>query len=1849
MKDPSDSAPPQPSTPVPREQPQTAEVPALRTDWNGWLETVRALPSEAPDWEGVPRFLEELRQLYEKNQQEREERNTQRHRLQEALSALEIPDFFEIDASQWTVETCLPDHITIALQLSEQLRALLPKHDEHHKQSGLSLSEERVRRQKVERLEEEILGICERLAELLPPSPEQPSQQGGEEHQAEAEPPITSSETLDTPPLLTQPEKALSQEAPTPSLQTDLQADKPDQSLAVSAIPESAPEEPTLPAPQLPPQPERPPVQAAQEPIASKEETPKLAQGERYEEDNKIVSSSPQTDESLSTEVPAHDPPPSNLGPEQSAQREASDPPAFVLPEVSDSDILLPGGRNSDIQKKAFHLQTTSDPEEWTNLLWALVAEDALPTAYWLTRSLPAMNQPCPVPDWLLAAVQATRWLQPNSETFVDDLTDVVQNAQPFSDEPQKLLGLSAALRATLLAPRTGIQTWLNVPESCPNLGKIIEVVKTFANWGRPLRLDDLLGVTDVEQCKESRRDAAQKVQVWLEGAPQRRATLRRASAVWLNMTSQKGLLQTFLHPVAEDDQTKLDEVHKNLEQWQNRNYITSRIDEIDQELSGKKYRRIDGKVRNRIVQDVQDACGLARRWCECVEREQKIQGRKDPFSEMMNDVRSQLQEILPEVVQSLEELSSPTQPLPIGAAAQCLLRSAEQLQNMFTGQPQPQDRQQEWFTGANSLSSALGRLLLWLPEISQEDDGQTAEASLHQVAPALCYAIAEGRSLQTAFNTWLDKQDYRRMETMLDAFDESELSTKSQAYQEALEESREGLRTAVSKAQAAIERAEVDGISAEERSEHEGVIEAMNPAETLYFPPKHDQLEQVERRLKESHRIRLEEVREAWEQLQPRLDELDGLDDIEGICTFVQSALGRQETLVVEECVAHLTGIVEGSGELDERLFSPPSRRDVLQDFLHAMPLLEDSLERMNLRGVSRNIKRGSSVAGIKFGETSSRRRDEAERAIEAWRSLKQRGVNGSSILESVVTLLRYLGFGLESDLPVHNVQQGADWVYIQAQMSASDLAKPIPQFGSQTHGRYDIVCVWERPGADTMSAWLRDLHLGAHNSVLVFYLGRLTDPQRRDFARRARDKEKELAIAVLDETLLVSLAQERDSRLPIFLRCTLPFSAVNPYTPAGHVPPEMFFGRDPMARELQQPSGSCLVYGGRQLGKSALLQHVRREFHRTEREHYAWVEDIKPLGDPRAGSKPETLWEKVREGLKELELLPSRITTNKPEEVMGRVREVMEQPERRVLMLFDEADNFLDADAKDRFQVVEGLRNLMLVTERRFKVVFAGLHNVQRFQGIPNQPLAQFGTPLLVGPLEPAAARQLVCEPLEVLGYRFDDAGTVLRILSYTNYHPGLIQLFCHELLKRLQQRRTSPPYSIAQSDVEAVYRLPQVRDGIRDRFAWTLALDPRYEAIVWTMILDQNGNRDGYAQSYAPAELLQLAREWWPKGFARVDSDQIRGLLEEMTGLGVLVRYTHGHYRLRSPNLVRLVGTETDIESRLLALSDKEPEEPFDADSHHVLLDGQRYSPLTHAQERRLNASRFGIGLVFASEVLGLSHIEAAFRRFIPTDLPAARGSCEEIPPTELDSTRLEHWLRAHLASHKKSERLILWGSFQETNVALLETVKVAHKVCQAHQRSKKRWMRLLFVFDPGAAWNWLSLPRRQREEIEEQADVVTFPQRWNLLGIRQRLIQQDQMASDEVCRIVSETTGGWPWLLDILLKSSNAYDPRSTAKSIEQKLRNPHSRLSQDFKLALGLHDTARAILESIKTTLQEDGQEIPIDLIAALEDDDGSPLLSRNECHSVIEYLRRMGCIDLQDDLLSIEPAVLRSI
>jgi hypothetical protein len=500
--------------------------------------------------------------------------------------------------------------------------------------------------------------------------------------------------------------------------------------------------------------------------------------------------------------------------------------------------------------------------------------------------------------------------------------------------------------------------------------------------------------------------------------------------------------------------------------------------------------------------------------------------------------------------------------------------------------------------------------------------------------------------------------------------------------------------------------------------------------------------------------------------------------------------------------------------------------------------------------------------------------------------------------------------------------------------------------------------------------------------------------------------------------------------------------------------------------------------------------------------------------------------------------------------------------------------------------------------------------------------------------------------------LGYYFADDAIVLRILSYTNYHPGLIQLFCQELLKRLHARTGSalPPYRIEQNDVEAVYRIPEVQERIRERFEWTLALDTRYryQAIAWALIADQMDTRDSYAQAYPAGDILRLVGGVWPQGFSDVSIDQLRGLLDEMCGLGVLVRNADGHYRLRSPNLVRLLGTEIDIANRLEELAKQQPPaSPFDANDYHAPLDdsAEHYSPLTYAQERNLSQQQWGVGLVFASEALGLSAVPKAFERFLPMQLPEGVGGYAEIPAEMTTGEQLNAWLVHHLQTYAGYERLIIYqrltGCKQEDMASLVDA---AWHFCRHHQ-VPQRWMRVLFLFDPPGTWRWLSLPQTRREELENRADALAFPHRWNLVGIRQRLAQHNKMHSDEVCQQVRRATGGWPILLNTLFDRCGRHDdPRPFAQAIESELTDRGVALRRQFSSCVGLegNEIARHVLEFI---LRE--EPVPLELLTP-ELIGGELPVTPEDCLSAIEYLQRMGSLAFQDDTVSVEP-VLGSI
>lgn len=900
-------------------------------------------------------------------------------------------------------------------------------------------------------------------------------------------------------------------------------------------------------------------------------------------------------------------------------------------------------------------------------------------------------------------------------------------------------------------------------------------------------------------------------------------------------------------------------------------------------------------------------------------------------------EFRTSVAQIIPEVEAALSAVTQPRQSLSLAAAARCLQRAIGQVRETLLLPFTLSNTQSlatsdwEWLPfGTRNLLVALSRRLLWLPEIKLDDDGQPDADALPHIAPLLRDSCATGRTLHAALEGWLEQQDYRFVDILLHVLHRSEADfpALSRRYQDALADSRATLREQTSHTQIFIEQAVVDSIIMDERTQYSAQVEAIQPDETLHFAPQYAALQQIRTELANAREKRMATLHRDWQNLQTRLTGVLAPAQWEQVAAFVQSAVDRGDTRLVEKELERLTALLETDSPVAEEWFvSPSPTRSPLAEFLEATPHIEAWMEKEVglLQPMATDIRQGRSRAGIAFGELPAARLKEVSTAIETWRQLKQRKVQGDGSVQSLTLLLRYLGFTLEPGIaaPMQLEQRGGDWLQIRAHLSTGGLTLPLPQLGSQAEGRYDVACVWQRPGVDTLTTWLRDLRPETR-LVIVFYLGRLTPRQRRDLMRKAH--RQELALLVLDETLLVFLAGERGTRLPVFLSCTLPFAAFNPYTSSrsGEVASELFFGRKTIARQLQEAEESCLVYGGRHVGKSALLHDVQREFHHPEREHYAWVEDLQPSGTSPDSQLAQAFWQKLRDTCKAAGIIPQRVITDKPEEIAKHLVEALRAvPQRRLLLLYDNADQFLTADAKDRFHVVEGLRKVMVDTQKRFKAIFAGGPSVHRFHGLPYQPLAPFGDPLMVGPLDPDAARKLVTEPFAALGYRFVEEAAVLRILSYTNYHPGLMQLFCHELLTRLQERldEDPPPYSIEQSDVEDICRNRKVRDGIREQFEATLALDTRYQALTWNMIIEHQKAPHGSSQAYTPGALRQMVQQWWPQGANPADEAQVRGLLEEMCGLGVLSRNGEGQYQLRNPNLTRLLGT--DLEERLLKL--------------------------------------------------------------------------------------------------------------------------------------------------------------------------------------------------------------------------------------------------------------------------------------------------------------------------------------
>lgn len=669
------------------------------------------------------------------------------------------------------------------------------------------------------------------------------------------------------------------------------------------------------------------------------------------------------------------------------------------------------------------------------------------------------------------------------------------------------------------------------------------------------------------------------------------------------------------------------------------------------------------------------------------------------------------------------------------------------------------------------------------------------------------------------------------------------------------------------------------------------------------------------------------------------------------------------------------------------------------------------------------------------------------------------------------------------------------------------------VPSLGSQANGSYDVTLVWANASPERLFDYVDSDR--RHRPQILFYFGTLT-PQQRGGLRSASTRMG-FSLIVVDHAVVSWLSTRREPGWKLTQRVTLPFTSINPYMPAGgEVPEEMFVGRSDERREIVDPNGSMFVYGGRQLGKSALLRRVERGLRGSDEA--AIYFDLKTAGVGDA-SPASMLWAKLDPMLAEAGIVHSATGTKSrsSEAIISDVDLWLQADEsRRLLILLDEADNFLTSDAQNKFPTLYQLKGLMESSGRRFKVVFAGLHQVQRFHNLPNNPVVHGGRDILIGPLSTTDARELVVGPLTALGYEFESPETVWRLLLLTNYQASLIQIICNALIDhvRAEQIPVNGRIAITNKHVDEIYQNKDVRKRIEDRFRWTIYLDSRYRMIALVTALLSKGAPSG--ATFAPSDLHDQCEYFWPDGFARriLDSRQFERYLEELVGLGIL-RESNEEFGLRSPNILNLLGSQESIESELLeASSVMRLEMTYNPSVHRRVLrleangDAQM-APVSDADLARLvdhGNDAPPIQVVAGTPALGISRVPAA----IELVANEKRVRCVGVGYEDLD----------HLPQAKSDDHFVV------DLTGLAPTDGVLKKVLSTLERARTFATIVVDVTRLDLDRYFSDLPRIQIRK-------------WSSEGLHS--LQDSPFSTPADVENLRSVTGGWPGLVEEVLRA------------------------------------------------------------------------------------------------------------
>lgn len=1292
--------------------------------------------------------------------------------------------------------------------------------------------------------------------------------------------------------------------------------------------------------------------------------------------------------------------------------------------------------------------------------------------------------------------------------------------------EGSELLLLPALLRTALITGDhlAGAQLKALVPRLPDRLAGAATAVADRALSGVLMIASPLVVIADVSETEARLRELGGQCRALLVPPKLRFARATEIAKRWL--APDGGMLGSLLMTVVRDQRDAVPQVRDQAERLSKLTEINNEIDRMDRKHRSASGKPLQGSGRQDLVHLVERAVGLVKEWCLAVDGIRR--GDRSDNNRAVEEISSLRQSLLDgkdAVIAELEQLARRS-----GADAAATAWSARaSMEELFA-----------LLAGDSEITRPGGSIA---PE-------KVLDAELLKVCDTPDERPSLDRLLTAVDRTW---QDGLAERLSRDAFS---------AARTIVELAEHGLLPAAQSGDFAPPAlADIDGREAvrrtELRGEHDEIVAELHRAQAdgavtddqdlrlqELLADAHNRLDGTGahdlrdvRRALDTVRSDLPEFRhQAAARIRARLDALDLTAD------------GRAQVLRHLDTgglatAADLVYFLEIGEPVPEIEGSEPH----LTVFFPAVP---DGLPRGIDRELVDLVRSGGKHPTLSVLDYSALSSDEAALAadaLDAWREIgatepKDRlEVSGRRQLPP---LLKLLGYDAKSARPLDerspNLRRREYRFFEATEVETNGRAKA-PAFGSQIReqgGTLRVLMVWGRPPAKVVMSLAERDTSGA--GLLVAYFGTLSREARVELAVGS---DRLQPLLVVDDAALAYLAAWGNRQVSTSTQTLLPFSGVNPYIreKRGRIGGEMFYGRDAERKSIIDPRGTQVIYGGRGLGKSALLADAGDKFVEQRPGYHQAVYVNLDQENIGKGSSfgPEALWSVLDRKLTEAQVLDppqGRRAAKGTADISERVRAGLQawtdaDSRRRLLILLDECDQFFEADAP-RFNQTKKLKGLGDDTKDHAKVVFAGLHSVQRFAKLAsNGPFGHLAqTPKVIGPLAPQYAAELLVEPMRALGFEFQNLDLVNRVLGYCSYQPFLLQMFGHRLVELMHRKRArrgpdgpkEPPYPVELADIEVVESDAGLRDSISAAFKDTLSLDHRYDVIA--NVLAYHARHRGLEVRLSDTELREECETYWRKGFEQLDTEGFRAYLSEMVGLGILAPNHDGlGWHLRGPNALRMIGTSHEVEARLLrAEDDYKLQDSIVQEGRPELPDG-RPAPLTNTQlddllGRRTNQTR----IVLGSPATGVGEVAHTLRTL------TAGIAGWTLPPVGKPSV-----YKQELTGGRPRERRVVISDFVNYKDPVRpETCREAVDLAETLLPATPGVTRaVVLVTNPTQLALWRTL-LTETEPTSAAPVVLRRHDRRSLRGWAQRV---NMFHTEERLDRLHELTGGWPLLV------------------------------------------------------------------------------------------------------------------